>query len=470
MIPYTLNDGWVFYPYIFDTHLQWRNNMKHKRLEHWLTTPNRSALLEPQDDIRFGVLKNDGMPTICADPSQTYQTWDGGGFTLTGASAHLTNRLLLRKLHPLLWELFSSSGIGISFLRVSLGASDLSTVLFTHDDMPLGREDFDLAYFDIGAGDNPEVISVLRAIMKINPNIKILASPWSAPAWMKTNGSLTGGKLRPECYSVYARYFVKYIQAMKQEGITVHAVTIQNEPENGANEPSMLMEADEQADFIKNDLVPALRHSHISTAIFCYDHNCDHPEYSLSILGDKFARPFVAGSAWHLYGGKIDVLSEVHEAHPDKDIYFTEQWTGRNGDFGRDLGWHAKNVLIGAIRNWAKAVLEWNLAGDKDHALHTPHGHGWESLGALTIDGQTVTRNVSYYLIGHLSKFVPPGSVRIGSNMVDVLPNVAFLRPDGKTVLLVWNGGKFYQDFNIACEDGFAQVGLEPGALATYVW
>lgn len=434
--------------------------------EMWLTTADQSSLFQPLEGLSFDSPAN-GYPILQVDAAQTFQAMEGFGFSLTGGSAQLINRLPAAERAQLLQEIYSKEGIGVSSIRLTLGASDLSERAFSYDDMPEGDEDPALAHFDILAGD-ADVIPVLKEILAINPEIKILASPWSAPPWMKTNRNFKGGRLRTECLAVYADYFVKYIQAMKSHGIPIHAITPQNEPLNQKNEPSMLMGILEQADFIKNHLGPALHSAGLETEIFCWDHNCDRPDYPLRILMDEKAREFVAGSAWHLYGGWIDVLSSIHEAYPDKKIYFTEQWVGRNGNFAGDLGWHAQNVLIGSCRNWASIVLEWNLASDPDCGPHTPGGEP-NCLGALTI-GEAISRNVAYYLIAHASKFVRPGSVRIQSNLEETLPNAAFLAPDGKIVLIVYNGSEGYQNFNIGYAGQWAKAGLEPGSLATYVW
>jgi len=222
---------------------------------------------------------------------------------------------------------------------------------------------------------------------------------------MKTNGSSIGGSLKTDCYDVYARYFVKYIQEMQAEGITIHAITPQNEPLHGGNNPSMLMTASEQANFIKNYLGPAFQNAGLTTKIVIYDHNCDRPDYPLDILNDPDARKYVDGSAFHLYAGDISALSQVHYAYPDKNVYFTEQWVGGPSNFAGDLQWHIKNLIIGATANWSKVVLEWNLASDPYYNPHT-NGGCTSCEGALTI-GATVIRNVSYYIIAHASKFVP---------------------------------------------------------------
>jgi glucosylceramidase len=285
---------------------------------------------------------------------------------------------------------------------------------------------------------------------------------------MKTNNDTRGGSLKPQYYGVYANYLVKYIQAMQAEGIRVDAITPQNEPLNPGNNPAMTMSAVEQADFVKNFLGPAFRAAGINTKIIVYDHNCDVPSYPLTILNDAAANPYVDGSAFHLYAGNISALTQVHHAFPDKNVYFTEQWVGGPQNFPEDLKWHVKNLIIGAPRNWSKNVLEWNLASDPNYNPHTPGGCS-TCLGGLTI-GTSVTRNVSYYIVAHASKFVTDGSVRIASNLSGTLSNVAFKTPDGKKVLIVLNEGSAKQAFNIRFGDLIATSELAAGAVATYVW
>jgi len=286
---------------------------------------------------------------------------------------------------------------------------------------------------------------------------------------MKDNGSSVGGNLQPTYYNVYAQYFVKYIQQMKSEGITIDAITPQNEPLNPGNNPSLTMTGTQQADFIKNNLGPAFQTAGISTKIITYDHNCDHPDYPLTVLNDPAANSFVNGSAFHLYAGDISALSTVHDAYPDKNLYFTEQYTASSGDFDGDLKWHLKNVIIGSMRNWSRNALEWNLANDPSYGPHTPGGCT-TCKGALTINSSTVTRNVAYYIIAHASKFVVPGSVRIKSNITGILQNVAFQTPVGKKVLIVENDGNDITSFNIRFKGKWVTATLAGGAVATYVW
>lgn len=435
----------------------------------WLTKPDKSALLSKQDVSLLFTSKVNSFPTIDIDTSITYQEMDGFGFTLTGGSATLINGLSASVRGELLKELFSTEGnsIGISYLRISIGASDLSANVFSYNDLPAGQTDLNLEYFSLEP-EKTDLIPVLKAILAINPEIKILGSPWSPPVWMKSNKSSIGGKLLPEFYDVYARYFVRYINEMKSEGITIDAITIQNEPLNPNNNPSLEMFSDEQKDFIKNNLGPAFRDAAIKTKILLYDHNCDHPEYATDILSDPDAAEYIDGSAFHLYAGDISALSQVRNAYPGKNIYFTEQWVGGPSNFAGDMQWHVQNLIIGATRNWSKNVLEWNLASDP---LYKPHTNGGctQCEGALTI-GTSVTRNVSYYIIAHAAKFVPAGSVRISSPILPNLPNVAFKTPDGRKVLIVLNNSNSIQSFNIGYKGLKAATSLVNGAVATYVW
>lgn len=435
----------------------------------WLTCPDKSIYFQRQNiALNFQTVSN-SYPSIQVDTTQTYQSMDGFGFALTGGSAYLINKLDANSKQSLIKELFSSDSthIGISYLRISIGASDLNSYVFTYDDIATSLTDTTLQYFSLKP-DSYDLIPVLQSIVKQNPNIKIIATPWTAPAWMKTNNNYVGGNLRTDCYNVYSRYFVKYIQSMKELGLTIDAITPQNEPLNPYNNPSMAMSAKEQSLFVKNYLGPAFKSANLSTKIIVYDHNCDVTSYPISILNDSITRKYVDGSAYHLYAGSIAALSSVHNLHPDKNIYFTEQWVGAPSNFKEDLKWHTRNLIIGATHNWSKNVIEWNLASDPTYNPHTTGGCT-TCLGALTI-GASITRNVSYYVIAHASKFVKPGSYRIESNEVNYLPNVAFKTSTGNKVLIVLNDSSNPQTFNILFNKKSATTTIPAESVATYVW
>ncbi len=436
----------------------------------WLTNPDKSVLFEQQKNKLSFARSTTQNQTIEVDDKQSFQTIDGFGYCLTGGSAMLINQMESGSRAALLKELFAADGnnIGVSYLRISIGASDLDDHVFSYDDLRAGETDEGLQRFTI-EHERKDLIPVLKEILKISPNIKMLGSPWSPPTWMKTNDSSKGGSLKPEYYDAYANYFVKYIQTMKAEGIRIDAITIQNEPLHPGNNPSMLMLAPDQARFIKNNLGPAFKKANIDTKIIIYDHNADKPDYPISILNDPEAKKYIDGSAFHLYAGPIEALTEVHKAHPNKNLYFTEQWVGAPGNFPEDLKWHVKTLIIGATRNWARTVLEWNLAADPNQNPHTPGGCD-RCLGAITLEGNTVTRNPAYYIIAHASKFVRPGSVRISSNINTSLPNVAFKTPAGNIVSIVLNDSRSEQTFNILYKGKTVTAILNPGAVGTYVW
>lgn len=437
--------------------------------EFYLTTPDKSSLIDQQTTGILPLADNNNF-TISVNESETFQTVDGFGYTLTGGSAMLINKMSSTARSNLLNELFGSGEgqNGVSYLRLSIGASDLDPNVFSYNDLPAGQTDENLDDFSI-APDRNNLVPVLKEILAINPDIKILGSPWSAPIWMKTNGSSIGGELKIEYYETYSDYFVKYVEAMADEGIRIDAITIQNEPENPLNNPSMFMSSSQQGQFIKNHLGPAFEAAGITTKIILFDHNPDNIDYALKILNDAEANSYIDGTAFHLYAGQIDNISALHKAHPDKNLYFTEQWIGTPGNFPENLRWHTRELMIGAVRNWSKNVLQWNLAADPNLDPHTDGGCD-ECLGAVTIDGSEVIRNPSYYIVAQVSRFVPQGSQRIGSNFSSELPNVAYKTPEGNIVVLVLNNTDLQRNFNINVQVEPVSTVLPAGSVGTYVW
>jgi glucosylceramidase len=442
-----------------------------KTADNWITNADRSILFQQQKPIPFSANADAGNPTIQVNENDTYQPIDGFGFALTGGSAMHMIKMSSQSRAALIKDIFSTEGnsIGVSYLRLTIGSSDLNDHVFSYDDIPGGETDLDLKHFDLGP-DKVDVIPVMKEILKVDPKIKILGSPWSAPVWMKTNNDTRGGSLKPEYFDAYARYLVKYLQAMKAAGISLDAITIQNEPLHPGNNPSMLMLAPDEAQFIKV-LGPKLKIAGLKTKIIIYDHNADRPDYPLTILNDPEAAKYVDGSAFHLYGGKITALTDVHNAYPEKNLYFTEQMVVERGsDPKMNIASPVSKLFIGATRNWSRTVLEWNLAGDPENKPFTDRGGCSMCQGAVTIDSNKFTRNVAYYAMAHASKFVRPGSVRIGSNALDLFPNVAFKTPDGKKVLIVTNTGTSAQTINIQYKGQTIIATLNSGAVGTYIW
>jgi glucosylceramidase len=447
----------------------WVTAQQRSDIREWLTTADRSALLaEQKDALQFSSPAN-AFPAIDVNDMQQFQSMDGFGFALTGGSAQLLMRMEPGARADLLKELFAPAGTGVSYLRVTIGASDMNERVYSYDDLAKGETDVDLARFSLGP-DRAEVVPVLKQILAINPAIKILASPWSAPAWMKTNDLVKGGHLKPAYYGVYAAYFVKYIQQMKAEGIPIAAVTIQNEPLNPKNTPSMVMFAAEEDTFIARHLGPAFQSAGITARILLYDHNPDVLSYALSILEDPAASKYVDGTAFHLYGGTASAMTDVHTAYPNKNLYMTEQSVSSPPDEPLPIAGVVSDVLIGATRNWSRNVLLWNLAADPSNGPHTNDGGCTGCQGAITLNGSHATRNVAYYAVAHFSRFVPPGSVRVGSTEQEQLASVAFLTADGKIVLVLSNTANFPKTFNVKYHGRWFTTTLPEESVGTYVW
>lgn len=438
----------------------------------WLTTVDRSALLARQPDaLRFSDARSDA-PAIDVNDMQQYQPIEGFGFALTGGSAQLLMQMSPERRSELLKRLFTrqGDGIGVSYLRVSIGSSDMNDHVYSYDDLPAGQTDPRLEKFSL-APDEGTVIPVLKEILAIEPGMKILGSPWSAPAWMKTNGAVKGGELKPEFYEAYAQYLTKYVEGMKAEGINITAITVENEPLNPKNTPSMAVFAQEEDELIAKHLGPAFERAGIKTEIQVYDHNPDVISYPISILADAAASKYVVGTAFHLYGGDSSALTCVHNQYPNKNLYLTEQSVGgRPSANSIDIAEPVSRVLIGATRNWARNVLLWNLAADPHAGPHTNDGGCPVCYGAITLDGDQARFNEAYYALAHFSKFVPSGSVRIGSNELEQLSTVAFLTPEGKVVLVAVNTGNFPKTFQIEFHGQNVTTTLHSESAATYVW
>jgi len=441
----------------------------------WLTKGNKTRLLSHEPDLAI-TETGSTYPAITVDTAIRFQEIEGFGAALTGSSAFLIHEGLgASERQALLTDLFDrEAGIGISYIRLTMGASDFSLSDFTYDDMPTGQTDFNLEHFSLGQ-DMEDVVPVLKEIVQISPELNIMGTPWSPPAWMKTNGNLKGGKLKTNCYSVYADYFVKYIQAMALEGINITAVTPQNEPlYYTAGYPCMEMQPNEQLAFIKNNLGPKFQAQGITAKIILYDHNWDRPDYPVTILNDATARNFIAGSAFHAYAGDVTAMTTVHNAHPDKGLYFTEISGGAWAtDFAGNLMWNVKNIFIGTTENWSKCALLWNLALDQNYG---PQNNGCNNCrGVVTINNPSgqITKNEEYYSIAHFSKFVVPGAVRILSTPAQTLSNtgsVAFQNPDGSKVLIFCNYGNNETIFSVKQGKNNFSYSIEGQSVVTILW
>jgi glucosylceramidase len=444
--------------------------------EAFVTTGDKAKLLAKEPDVRISVGEQQGVTTrIDVDTATTYQEMVGFGASITDASAWLIQtKLSPAQRNALLQDLFSpTSGIGLSFTRLTIGASDFSRSHYSFDDVPTGERDTALARFSIEP-NRAEVLPVVKRALAINPSLTVMASPWSAPGWMKTTGSLIKGTLRPDAYPAFAQYLRRYIQAYEAEGVPIFAITVQNEPHFEPDDyPGMRLTPAQRADFLKNHLGPLFERSGIRTRILDWDHNWDEPDSPLAVLADSVARRYVSGVAWHCYKGDVAAQTPVHDAYPDKDTYFTEcsggNWAPKWAD---NLVWYTRTLIIGATRGWAKGVLLWNLALDESHGPHL--GGCGDCRGVVTIDSTTgaVTRNEEYYALAHASRFVRPGARRVASSSgVDGLETVAFRNADdGSKVLIVVNTAPAERTFAVRSGGRSFRYVLPAGAVATLTW
>jgi glucosylceramidase len=419
-----------------------------------LTSGDEAFLLSKQSSVNFSM--DIGDFSIQLDTATAYQDMEGFGAALTGSSAYLINKLSAENRNKLLIDLFDTEkGIGISYLRITIGSSDFSVGTYSYCDT--GNMDD----FDIPQRDKTDLLPVLKEIVKINPDIKILASPWSAPAWMKQNNHMYGGSLKPESavYNDFAEYFVQYVKAFEKEGIRIDAITVQNEPmlEN-TTYPTMKMEWEEQNKIIRDYLGPRFKENNIRTKIIIWDHNFNLPAFPLNILNDPLTRQYVAGVGWHGYGGDASAIDVLQQAHPDKDVYFTEiSGGGWNTDLNTyrmgTLFYYMKDFLMASVNRGAKNFLMWNLALDTNNGPTTTSGGCQDCRGVVTIrENETYYRNLEYYVIGHFSQFVRPGSQRIKYSVTKMPANMtvsSFRNADGSKVVVVMNRSGSAQNYNI---------------------
>ena len=441
----------------------------------WITTGDRTSLLSQKVDATFDPGAGQGGVRIDVRPDRTFQTIEGFGAAMTDSSAWVFDNLLdTRQRRSLMRTLFSpDQGIGISYLRVPMGASDFTASgLYSYNDLPAGQTDPDQLLFSIDH-DRQSIIPRLKEAKVFNPALKLMGSPWSAPGWMKTSGSMIGGSLDPQWSASYALYFERFIQGYTAEGLPIDAISLQNEPLFvPGNYPGMGMSASQQTDLIKNHFGPRFAQNGIQTKILAYDHNWDVASYPLEVLDDPVANQYVAGSAFHGYGGNVTAQSAVHDAHPDKGIYFTEFSGGTwSPSFESNLVSFARDLFIGGTRNWTKNVLLWNLALDENGDPHQGGCFGCRGVVAVDSSSGAVTLNEEFYLLGHASKFILPGAVRISSStQPGTLEAVAFRNPDDSEVLLSVNPSFQTQTLRLVREGEHFTYDVPPRSLATFVW
>lgn len=446
------------------------------KLHSWVTTGDKIQLLAaqpPSGVARAGEIA--GLPVVSVDTKERHQTIVGFGGAITDASAWLIQtKLTPAQRDGLLRELYGrgDGGLGFSFTRITIGASDFSLDHYSLDDAPGGAADPKLEHFSL---KRPQeyVFPTVRAALKINPDLKVMASPWSAPAWMKTTGSLVKGQLKPEAYSVYADFLARYVKEARKVGVPTDYLSIQNEPDfEPENYPGMRWPAKDRAKFFGENLAPVFKRQKIATKVLDWDHNWDQPQQPMTVLADAKAQAFLAGVAWHCYAGDVSAQEPVKAAHLDKEVFLTEcsggEWAPK---FDDSFAWMVENLIIGSTRGGSRGVLMWNLALDETFG---PHKGGCNDCRPfVTIDSRTgaITRTQEYYAFGHASRFVKPGATRIGSPAeVGELRTVAFQNRDGGRVLIVLNVGAAPANFAIGENAMRFKATLPARAVGTFTW
>jgi glucosylceramidase len=440
--------------------------------EVWLTTADETQKLARQANLAAAGAAT-GAEAVTIDPSKRFQRVHGFGAAMTDASAELFSKLPEEKRRAIMAELFGrkNGGLGLSFTRLTVGASDFSRTHYSYDDTPGNIPDPELRHFSIEPA-RQYVLPRVREALAINPDLKVMISPWSAPAWMKTTKSLIQGQLEPRYYPAFAQYLARTVEAFGRERVPVSMLTIQNEPNFEPDSyPGMRVNPPQRAAIIGRHLGPLFKARGIKTQILDWDHNWDHPEMPLAVLRDRQARQFIAGVAWHCYEGDVPAQTPVHDAYPDKDAWQTECSGGQWGPkFGETLGWMTDKLIIGAANHWARGSLTWNLALDPAHGPHK--GGCGDCRGVITIDPMTgaIARNVEYYVLGHASRFVLPRAYRIAAVRRDAEVEAAgFLNPDGSRVAIVHRkSGE--GPLTIALDGRRYVLPLPSGAVASVRW
>lgn len=454
------------------------------KAEVYITTADRQQSFNHITQELSKVSASESVITI--NPTVRYQEMDGFGAAVTGSTCYNLMQMTPTDRTKFLTETFSDkNGLGFSYIRISIGCSDFSLSEYTCCDAK-GIENFALQ-----TEEKEYVIPILKDILALNPTIKILGSPWTCPKWMKVNNleerkpfdSWTSGQLNPDYYSDYATYFVKWIQAFRDEGIEIYSVTPQNEPLNRGNSASLFMGWKEEQAFVRDALGPAFKAAGLDTKIYAFDHNynydnmADQQEYPVRMYDDEVAAAFLTGAAYHNYGGRREELNNIQQKRPDKELIFTETSIGMWND-GRNLEKRLmedmEETALGTVNNWCKAVIVWNLMLDNERGPNR-EGGCQTCYGAVDIDRsdyKTITRNSHYYIIGHLSSVVKPGAVRIGSKgyTADGIMYSAFENLDGTEALVLLNNTDEAKNITVNSGERSFTYEVPAKAVASFRW
>ena len=452
-----------------------------------MSTNDETDLLTAQPSVNFTTSTADaGTNTVLVDPTQQYQSMEGFGAAFTDSAAYL-----LMKTEPsadlsgTLNDLFTrnGNGIGLSFMRIPMGASDIALSVYSYDDQPVGTTDLNLTSFSI-AHDQAYILPLIVQAKTLNPQMKLMANPWSPPGWMKDPAtispvSMQGGSLllTSANETAFANYFVKFLQAYQTAGVSIDYISIQNEPENmTAAYPSMLMPDTTQLALLQGYVLPALSTAKLTAKVFAWDHNWDTPSYPEYVLSGLTTQQLtqVAGTAWHGYGGAPGAQQIVQNEFPTLGTWETEHSGGtwQSDQFTTDM-----LEITQALRNSAKSFVKWSLALNENLGpnltQNVPGLGGCNTCTPIvTVNSTTgaVTKDIEYYTLGHYSKYVLPGAVRIYSSNTPAIASVAFENPDGSMAVIAYNSTTTSQTFNMQWGTQSFSYTLPATAAATFTW
>jgi len=451
------------------------------------TTNDETQLMAAQPSVNFGTgsTADAGTNTVIVDPTQQYQSIEGFGAAFTDSAADLLmNVEPAASLPGTLNDLFTRNGdgIGLSFMRIPMGASDIALSVYSYDDMPMGQTDPTLANFSI-AHDQAYILPLIKQAVALNPQMKLMANPWSPPGWMKDPASMSpvsmlGGTLLMTSTNetAFANYFVKYLQAYKSAGVNIDYISLQNEPLNVTTSyPSMGMSDTTQLALLQGYVLPALTNANITTKVFVYDHNWDTPSYPQTVLGGLNGTQLtqIAGTAWHGYGGAPGAQQLLQNQYASLGNWETEHSGGtwQSDQFTTDM-----LEITQVLRNSAKSFVKWSLALNEKLGPNLTQN---ASLGGcntctpiITVNSTTgaVTKDIEYYTLGHYSKYVLPGAVRIYSSNTPTVASVAFVNPDGSLALIAYNNGTTSQTVQVQWGTESFSYTLPATAAATFTW
>jgi glucosylceramidase len=437
----------------------------------WLTTDDQSQLMQPQSPVAFAN-GTGGTNCIEVDETQHYQQIEGFGAAFTDTTGYNLNEVALpgERTNALI-NLFTRNriGIGLSFMRIPMGASDLARYEYSYDDLPAGQTDTNLSDFSI-AHDEADIIPIIQSARELNPQMKLMANPWSPPGWMKSSDSMVGGTLLSTMYGPFANYFVKFIQAYQAQGVPIDYIGLQNEPlYQPSDYPGMYMDPNTQLAVMRDYVLPALTANQLTNRLLVYDHNWDTPSYPQTVLSDPTlaGSAQVAGIAWHGYAGTPGAMLSLEGQYPAKGNYETEH---SGGSWVSDQVRADFEEIIHVIRSWGKCYLKWNLAGDQNDGPNSGGCNDCTPLVVVNSSSGTVSYTTDFYTLGQFSRFVLPGAYRIYSSDSAGIISAAFLNPDGSKALVAYNDSPGSISFQVQWGNQSFYYSLASYCGATFTW